>query len=329
MQWREFKSLGTEIIISATLEPGQENILNKVEEAIKDFNDRFSRFVKGNELDAFNNASSGVIRVSPTLAQIISEAKDYFNKTGGIFDPSIISDLESAGYGESFDKILKPSTPDEAVFGDLVAANLDDKSGRATPNISRPSLFTQLEIRGEKIIKPPGLRLDLGGIGKGYIVDRLTKELLSSCSRFWLSAGGDIIISGRDEGKNDWEIGVQNPYQPLENIFTLSNRGEKLGIATSGIIKRAGIKDGRKWHHLIDPRSGQPVLNDVLSVTLISSSATQADIFAKTVLILGRETGLKFIEQETDSAAIIFPRDKKPIFSRRAKLYLKNYEKNL
>jgi len=308
MIWREFKAMGTDIVITANLEAGQEEILAKAENKIRDFEQKFSRFIETSELSQFNNSLATQETVSPMLASLLSEAKNYYLETAGIFDPTIIGSLEAAGYDRSFNQIIKGQ------------ALRSDRSFATRPKM------TELEIAGRIINRPSEFRVDLGGLGKGYIIDYLTKNLFSSVHNYWISAGGDIIAAGHQENSAGWNIGVQNPHRPEKNIFSIKTGGQKLGIATSGIIKRSWGKEGHVLHHLIDPRHGRPVKNNILSVTAISSSALRADIFAKTILILGVEQGLNFIEQKKDSAAIIFTNDKNPIFSRQAPKFLNTYE---
>lgn len=314
MIWREFKAMGSDIIITASLEAEKQAILIEAEREILNFEKRFSRFISDNELAEFNNSPNIKLTVSSMMAELLRATKHYYLKTKGIFDPTIINNLEAVGYNKSFDKI-NPEDKNKA------ASKLDLEKLRVA-FLKRPKMST-LQINGQIVERPRGLRIDLGGIGKGYIVDLLSQEKFSTVENYWISAGGDIFVSGSFDKKTGWDIGVQNPYQPAANIFFLNTKGEKLGIATSGIIKRAGQNQGFTWHHIIDPRNGLPVINDILSVTVISSSATRADIFAKTVLILGTKNGLDFIEKETDSACIIFNKDKQTIFSSRARAYLK------
>jgi thiamine biosynthesis lipoprotein len=140
---------------------------------------------------------------------------------------------------------------------------------------------------------------------------------------FLISAGGDIWAVGNQEGAQGWDVAVQNPLTPEENIFFLNTRGKRLGIATSGILERTWKRGDFEAHHIIDPGSGLPVENNILSVTVISADAVKADIYAKTVLILGTEKGLEFIENEKDSACIIFTKDQGTLISSRANNYLK------
>ena len=310
MIWKEFKALGTDIVIMADLKAEQENILLEAEQEILNFEKRFSRFLADSELSKFNNYSNNNQEASASMIELLTLAKYYYSKTKGIFDPTIISSLEAIGYNQSFAE-MKSST-----------AEINIKE--LQENFLTRSKFEDLKIVGKKVSCPANFKIDLGGIGKGYIVDLISQKFFSNLENYWISAGGDILISGQQDSASNWKVEVQNPLQPEQNSFVIDTQGKKVGIATSGIIKRGGLSGNFAWHHLIDPQTGLPVINDILSVTVISSSAVKADVLAKTVLIMGEVAGLNFLESEIDSAGIIFTKNNEPIISERAHLYLKN-----
>lgn len=301
--------MGTDIIITADIAIEKENILIEAENIIIDFEKRFSRFIVNNELSRFNSSPDLTLELSKTFTELLIEIEKYNYLTEGIFDPTIIGILEKIGYDRSFDKIESRSS--KPGIGELKSSFMDRVK------------INQLKINGSMVSRPLNLRIDLGGIGKGYIVDFIAKTLFSNIKNFWISAGGDILATGCGPDKNGWEIGVQNPSNPDKDLFIINTRNKKIGIATSGIIKRHGQSGNLKWHHIIDPRTGLPAQNNILSVTVVSSSVIKADVFAKTVLILGEIDGLNFIENDKESAAIIFTKTSSPILSSRASLYLK------
>jgi thiamine biosynthesis lipoprotein len=317
MQWKKFKAMGTEMVITASLSEEQSGFLDEAEKIIADFEKRFSRFLPDSELSRLNNAPAGEIRVSREMSGILKETKKMHLETGGVFDPTIINGLIKIGYDKSFEKIIENSeSPDE---------NVEPDTEKITEEFLKRPKMNDLIIFEEKIIKPKNFMIDLGGIGKGYIADLLCAGLFADVANFWLSAGGDLIVKGHDENTKNaigWKVGVQDPSHPEKEIFFLKTNGRQLGIATSGIHKRKGDKGGFKWHHIIDPRNGLPVENDILAVTAVSSTATRADIFAKTALILGQDEGLKFIDGKEDSMCIMFFKNREIKFSKRASEYL-------
>jgi thiamine biosynthesis lipoprotein len=220
--------------------------------------------------------------------------------------------LETVGYDRKFDEIIKEPVSQKTVDVGKIQENF----------LHRPRL-RQLKIKGGEAFKPEGLRLDFGGLGKGYIVDFLMNGLFAEIAECWISAGGDLTVKGSDQDTVGWKIGVQDPNTPEREIFSVWTKGGNCGIATSGIHKRKGGQSQAAWHHLIDPRTGLPVENNILAVTLIAPDAKKADVFAKTVLVLGEAQGLEFIERQKESAAIIFFKDGGMAFSKRALNYIK------
>lgn len=297
MIWKKFSALGSEVIVMAVLSEERVGLLEAAEKSVAEFERNFSRFLAGSELDRLNNDLGKIFPASAMLIDLVKESKIAYALTGGIFDPTVIGSLEAVGYDRRFDDLREE----------------DGNRGPAPEEITEKFLsrrrFDQLEIRGGAIVRPPGLRLDFGGLGKGYIADWLSENPFFSVSDFWISAGGDLAVRGGEAAGEGWKIGVQDPADPAKEKLRIRTRGQKCGIATSGVFKRKGKKGDFAWHHLIDPRTGLPVENDVLAVTAIASNAKRADIFAKTALILGEKEGLAFIERQADAAALVFLKD--------------------
>ncbi|MFA6417239.1 MAG: FAD:protein FMN transferase [Patescibacteria group bacterium] len=314
MKWREFKALGTDIIFFLPEVSESDKILTAAEKAVLDFEKRFSRFISDNELNIFNASEETEIEVTETMAELLRLAKYYYLKTGGNFDPTVIGSLEGIGYDKNFlDLGIKR--------GEAELEKIDLEKIRK--EFVKRSKMETLKVVGRIIYRPREFRVDLGGFAKGYIVDLLGATIFQRVKNFLISAGGDIWAVGNQEGAQGWDVAVQNPLTPEENIFFLNTRGERLGIATSGILERTWKRGNFEAHHIIDPSSGLPVENNILSVTVISADAVKADIYAKTVLILGTEKGLEFIENEKDSACIIFTKNQGTLISSRANNYLK------
>jgi len=311
--WREFKALGTDIIISANLPEKDKLILRQAEAIIIDFEKKFSRFLPNNELFRLNNESSGKQKISSTMTALLSAAKDQYLKTSGIFDPTVIGSLENIGYNKTFELVEKNSNTQEI---DLEKIKY---------NFNNRKKMDELRLKDEIAFFPKGFKLDLGGIGKGYIVDFLSEQLSMLTNDYWISAGGDILIKGNNNQSNGWQVAIQDPIKQAESQYHLNTKGHKLGIATSGIIKRQGKTGKFAWHHLIDPRTGLPAINDVLTATVIAPSALEADVWAKTVLILGQEEGMDFIDRQ-DAACIIFLSYGEAIISKNMEKFLEKYE---
>lgn len=159
----------------------------------------------------------------------------------------------------------------------------------------------------------PGVRLHLGGIGKGYAVDRAVALLRERGFRdFMIHAGGDLYVGGQP-GERPWRLGINDPRgAPEESFATLELRDRTL--STSGDYERFFIQDGVRYHHLLDPSTGQPA-RDCRSVSIVAPTALQADALSTGVFILGPEKGMALVERLADVDAVIVTADNRVLIS--------------
>jgi thiamine biosynthesis lipoprotein len=246
----------------------------------RDFEQHYSRFIRDNELWAFNESEGGA--VSPELFRLLEEAKGYYEATGGLFDPSVLASLEREGYAGAYGEHAAIS---HIPFSELT-----------------------LERKTLTVSKPLDLKIDLGGIGKGFIADKVTAFLKKEYQHFIVDAGGDIYASGsnRKEDYPFWAIAVEHPLRPEHPaaLLTLSD----VSVATSGRNRRHWTKGNEEKHHIIDPNSQKSAVSDLLSVTVVSDSVTRSDVFAKTLLIAGSARG-KILADTLGIAAIFIQED--------------------
>jgi len=277
--FREIKALGTEIEIYLQSKETKNFELDFVEmvKIITDFEQAFSRFKDDSEISQLNSANDTFV-ASSELINMLLLAKKYNQITEGIFDPTILQSLESLGYKKSF-----PFTDSN-----------DTSQERSEINFQR----VIIDEDNKTISKPAGLKIDLGGIGKGFLVDKLVAVIKEKgYESFWISAGGDMYLRGLTETNEAHQVAVQNPLELNKDITHIQVPESGIAVATSGIAKRQWTKNGRTYHHLIDPRTGLSTDNNLLAVTITADSVVKADIFAKTVFILGQIRGLDFINE--------------------------------
>ncbi len=251
--------------------------LDRAFRMFRDFESRFSRFREESELSALNRSS--VCRVSDDLLEMILLCREYFVETDGVFDPTILPILEREGYRSSF------GTEGFGVPGE--------------EGIVRQYDFSDIQVdrSSRTISKPSDCRIDLGGIGKGYIVDRVARMLLEQYRNFIVDAGGDMYLSG---GNRIGHI----PYFVID-IEDLSREDRSAGtlllsdraVATSGVNRRRWQQGGVEKSHLVHPEENRSVSGDILTVTIVDPSPVRADIMAKTLCILGRERGKVFAKE--------------------------------
>ena len=169
------------------------------------------------------------------------------------------------------------------------------------------------EAAATVFVSRPGMRIHLGGIGKGYAVDRAVALLRArGLGDFMVQAGGDLYVAG-EPGDGPWRLGINDPRgAPNASFATIELRDAT--FSTSGDYERSFIQNGLRYHHILDPATGQPARGAV-SVTIVSSRAVIADGLSTGVFILGPEAGMALVERLPDVEAVIVTADNRVLIS--------------
>jgi thiamine biosynthesis lipoprotein len=276
--------------------------LNEVEQFFHAMHARFTRFEPTSELSALNVSAGLPFAASPEMFEAVKLALKFSDLTGGLFNPTIIGALEAAGYDRTFEAIKET-----------------DRRPVVTSRVSAASSII-LDATHRTITLPIGVRIDLGGIVKGWTVQRATQQL-AMCGPCLVDAGGDIMTIGAAPDTTGWSIDLADPLDHEHDATTLRIRDR--AVATSGIDRRRWQgADGTWQHHLIDPRTGQPSDSDLLTATVIAPATIDAEVYAKTVFLLGSEAGLRFVNGRPSLAACVITADGEVALSNTMKEYL-------
>lgn len=243
----------------------------------------FSRFVQESELSRINQSDSTWVFVSPWMAEVLSLAKYFWLKTNGLFSPFLLDALEKAGYSQSFDTIVH-------VGGTHPSTTIPHVNVSADPQSFH--IFPALRL----MERPPGLRIDLGGIVKGWSAQRLARYFQKELSipRGLINAGGDLYAWGGYTNEEHWSIGVQHPWNDTDIGLIQIHCG---AVATSNTLARRWHTPEGIQHHIIDPRTGKPSRSDLVQCTVASPSLIEAEVLAKVILILGQKDGVTFLKR--------------------------------
>lgn len=244
------------------------------------------------ELSRINKlADKRPIKVSKEIFEVLKGAREYSALTSGAFDVSIRPLSRLWGERGKLKEIPEVREIEER----LSLVNYK--------NIILNERNQTVEFKRE------GVALDLGGIAKGYALDCVVKVLKErGIKEALINAGGDIRVMG---GRN-WRVGLQHPRKENEVLAVIELKDQ--AIATSGDYQRYFIKEGKRYHHIINPETGYPA-QKCMSVTIIGPSATQADILATGVFVLGPERGMELIESLKDVEGIIIDSQGKILLS--------------
>ena len=307
-QWQQHHFVAMNTAVSAWCYGDGTTQPQMVEALFRSYERVLSRFDPGSDLSQLNRSELVLSPVSPALFGALQAALWGAAATGGLYDPTLLAELEQAGYDRSFDQIVE-----RAQF-QWTAAKSRPGGSEAGRTGSRPWDWRSVELEAEQqaVRRPRGLRFDLGGTGKGWTVDRAA-DLLHGGGPFLLNAGGDLYAGGRPDGVRGWRVEIEHPLRPQETIASLQLHDAAL--ATSAVTKRRWRKDGDMRHHLIDPRSGQPAQTDALSVSVIASRTLVAEVHAKAALLLGAEAGLAYLAAAPGVEGLIYRSDGQVLYT--------------
>ena len=233
------------------------------------------------------NAAAGKapVHVSRETIDVLSIARQVSDETGGKFDITFgaLTDVWK------FDHDQDNTVPDRSA----IEARL--------PLINYEEVVVD-RVAGTAFIRRPGMRIHLGGIGKGYAVDRGVALLKQRGLRdFMIQFGGDLYVAGANGGK-PWNLGIADPRGTHDPFATVEMSDGT--FSTSGDYERTFMKDGVRYHHILDPDRGEPA-RGCRSVTLVTNRAVIADALAKGVFILGPADGMALIEKIPDVEGVI------------------------
>jgi FAD:protein FMN transferase len=243
---------------------GSEPAVERARADVLDYHERLSRFLPTSELSALNADARRTVPASPLLRSAVRAALWAAAFSSGLVDPCVLDALEAAGYAHSYERrreIHRPCGPIRT----------------ARPHPAARWRHVRVDDEAGTITRPPGLRLDLGGTGKGHVADLVAH--FAGCRDWVVDAGGDIRVGGART------IHVAHPLDP-HPAARLDVRD--CAVATSSVVSRAWLRaDGRPGHHLLDPSTGRPVRTGLVSATAIAPSTLEAETVAKIALLRG------------------------------------------
>ncbi len=283
-------------------------LLEQVPGWFEEWEQVLSRFRPDSELNQLNQSAGKPFNASPILWKVYQAALEAEQRSGGLVNPTLLAALEQAGYVHSFE----PSP---------AATNQSNENGFETaPPARTPAECERKKPGRERIITLPGdVRLDFGGVAKGWAAHQAARRL-NKAGPALVDAGGDIAITGPCAGGLPWSVGVENPFQPGTDLAVL--KLGRCGVATSGRDYHRWQQNGKWMHHIIDPRTGHPAETDVLTATVIAPDVLQAETAAKTAFILGSQDGVEWLQERPYLAGMLVLEDAGYIYTRNFEDYL-------
>lgn len=253
-------------------------VLEECENICERYEQLLSPSIATSEVSLINRAQGAPVTVSEETAELIRLGIEYGELSDGKFDITVASATDLWNFRDNEEKELPDS----------------DRLAEAVSHID----YRSVQIDGETVtLTDPNAKIDLGGIAKGYIADKLKEYLQNQgVEHALINLGGNMLaLGGRPDG-SDFKIGVQEPFAADGTVLTSLSVSDQ-SVVSSGNYERYFEKDGVIFHHILDPDTGYPIQNDLYQVTVISDSSVQGDALSTTCYALGLEEGMELIKR--------------------------------
>ena len=287
IQWLQFAAMGSPCAIGYVPEPNNDphGFESEVVQWIRNFETRYSRYCPTSLISRINSQSGeSWVDVDPETEAVFAMVDQAYQITEGIFDPSALPLIQMWDYKKNHD-----SMPN------------DNEVNRARHLVG----WNRFERRSGSVRLPEkGMGIDVGGICKEYAVDRVVEIAVQrGFSKVIVDFGQDIRVHSETPECEDWRIGLENPFKTGSSWVTLAIKSG--AVATSGSYYRNFTIEGKKFSHILDPRTGRPAESQCCSVTVVAPSCCFAGVLSTAAFILGNEEGIRLIEHNRPAEGCI------------------------
>ena len=262
-------------VVTLTATCSQET-LDALADRCQYFESIFSRTIETSDIGRINAAGGEPVEVAPETVDIIEKALRYCEESDGRFDITIgaVSSLWD------FKEGVLPEA--EAI-------------ARAVQHVD----YTNVQVDGTTVtLADPESKLDLGGIAKGYIADDLCRMLVESgCASGVVNLGGNVKTVGTKPDGSEWHVGIQDPNDVTGTVVA-AVYSQDTSVVTSGLYERQFEKDGERYWHILDPKTGYPVQTDLVSATIISAASIDGDGYTKPLFMMGHDEALAWLNEK-------------------------------
>ncbi len=280
-QYREFRQtrffMDTYVEIIVCSAPDKEKVaLEAINEAFKIFEElenRYDFYDSESALSSLNRQLRTDIE-DAVMLQLLEDSLSMARASDGAFDPALGAYKKIYPVGEE-----SPVPPSEEMI----------------EKTKRNAGFEKVKLEGKKLNKPQGLLIDLGGVLKGYAVDQAYEKMKQKgIENFIINGGGNIRTAGKNMDNRFWQIGVENPRANSDVVGILALDNE--AVATSGDYQRYFFYKGKRYHHIIDKKTGRPA-DRAIAATVVAPDALTADMASTAAFVKGPEEGMEFLKK--------------------------------
>lgn len=261
---------------------------DEIDALFREFDSVLSTYIPSSVISKLNNCESDTTIVDETgyLEYCYSKSTEIAKLTDGQFDPTVFPLVKGWGFMSDMTSPLTKQEVDSIlnfVGFDRLNASFSDQAGTFSKS-------------------HPFVKLDFNAIAQGYSVDLLAKFLESKgVENYYAEIGGELVVKGKNREREKWSIGIDLPKEnleqrTLENILYLSDKA----VATSGNYRKFYEKDGVKYAHTLNPKTGFPVTHSLLSATVVADDCITADAYATAFMVMGAEKTIEFVKNHPE-----------------------------
>lgn len=284
-------------VITVTLyDSSKEHVLEGCFDLAKQYENYFSNTLPDSDISKINQAKGAPVTVHEETVELLEKGISYGILSDGAFDITIgeLSDLWDISLKALLEETDASMIPSETEIAEALAT-VD---------------YTCIKINGNEVsLTNPDARIDLGGIAKGYIADKMKEYLLEQgVESALINLGGNVLTVGAKPDGSPFTIGVQYPFKDDgSSIASVQVTDET--VVSSGIYERYFKVDDTLYHHILDPHTGYPYSNNLLGVTIVTKNSVDGDALSTICFALGLEKGMDFIEHLDDTEALFITED--------------------
>ncbi|MCS6968950.1 MAG: FAD:protein FMN transferase [Cytophagales bacterium] len=281
------RAMGTTYHISY-LDPQRNNYQPAIDSLLDLFNLSLSTYLPDSEISRFNKGDSVVVQL-PFFLPVLEKSRQIYLLTEGAFNPTVFPLVQAWGFGSNQGPVKEEPKVDSLMqFVD----------------------FESIVVEGNTVKKTKkGVSLDFNAIAPGYGVD-LVAQLLRQrgIQNYMVEIGGEVVCQGKNQRGETWLIGIDNPVYEEKggNPIQAKIRVENMALATSGNYRKFYLKDGKRYAHTIDPKTGRPVEHNLLSATVLAKDCITADALATAFMVMGTEKARAFAQAHQMPVLLIY-----------------------
>lgn len=292
------ETMGTTYLIKIEPDKGQEiqaqNLKSEIDELLYKVNMQMSTYIPESEISKFNRSGKNIeTHVSPSFLKVLNLARQIHSESDGAFDPTVMPAVNLWGFGRKGRRNTRP--PEEG--------------------IARVKKYIGMEkvIVGENTIskKENNIELDFSAIAKGFGVDVVTDLIAEKgFQNFMVEIGGEVVTKGKKKDGSLWLIGIEQPniIPTVEREYEAKIAIADVAVATSGDYRNYFISEDSLFSHTINPVTCRPIVNGVASVTVIAPTCALADAMATSIMVMGEQKGLEWVESKAGIETMIIVR---------------------